>query len=71
MGVPQGKIAVIPGGSSGIGLAAAKRFASDGAFVFITGGESTPHARVPPAATFSSPKSRDLPLASGLRPATF
>lgn len=33
----QGKIAVITGGSSGIGLAAAKRFVAEGAFVFITG----------------------------------
>jgi NAD(P)-dependent dehydrogenase (short-subunit alcohol dehydrogenase family) len=37
MGVLQGKIAVITGGNSGIGLAAAKRFASEGEFVFITG----------------------------------
>jgi NAD(P)-dependent dehydrogenase (short-subunit alcohol dehydrogenase family) len=37
MGVLQGKIAVITGGNGGIGLAAAKRFTSDGAFVFITG----------------------------------
>jgi len=37
MGVLQGKIAVITGGNSGIILAAAKRFTSDGAFVFITG----------------------------------
>lgn len=33
----EGKIAVITGGSSGIGLATAKRLADDGAFVFITG----------------------------------
>jgi NAD(P)-dependent dehydrogenase (short-subunit alcohol dehydrogenase family) len=33
----QGKIGVIAGGSSGIGLAVAKRFVNEGAFVFITG----------------------------------
>jgi NAD(P)-dependent dehydrogenase (short-subunit alcohol dehydrogenase family) len=33
----EGKIAVITGGSSGIGLAIAKRFVREGAHVFITG----------------------------------
>jgi len=37
----SGKIALVTGGTSGIGLATAKRFASEGAYVFITGRRQT------------------------------
>jgi NAD(P)-dependent dehydrogenase (short-subunit alcohol dehydrogenase family) len=33
----EGKAAIITGGSSGIGLATAERFVSEGAYLFITG----------------------------------
>src|ERR1700752_784176 len=37
----QGKVALVTGGSSGIGLAPAKRFVAEGAFVYITGRRQT------------------------------
>src|SRR5712691_6662469 len=37
MGKLDGKVAVVTGGNSGIGLATAKRLVADGAYVFITG----------------------------------
>jgi NAD(P)-dependent dehydrogenase (short-subunit alcohol dehydrogenase family) len=37
----QGKVAVVTGGSSGMGLATAKRFVEEGAFVYITGRRQT------------------------------
>jgi len=41
MGKLDGKVAVVTGGNSGIGLATAKRLAADGAYVFITGRRKT------------------------------
>jgi NAD(P)-dependent dehydrogenase (short-subunit alcohol dehydrogenase family) len=37
VGKLDGKIALVTGGNSGIGLATAKRFVSEGAYVFVTG----------------------------------
>jgi NAD(P)-dependent dehydrogenase (short-subunit alcohol dehydrogenase family) len=47
MGKLDGKIALITGGSSGIGSAAAKRFVDEGAYVFITGRREVELASAP------------------------
>ncbi len=45
MGKLEGKIALISGGNSGIGLATAKKFVNGGAYVFITGRRDAELAR--------------------------
>ncbi|MFI6065891.1 SDR family oxidoreductase [Micromonospora sp. NPDC051227] len=42
MGQLDGKTALVTGGSTGIGLAAARRFAAEGAYVFVTGRRKGP-----------------------------
>src|SRR5271170_3709805 len=41
MGKLQGKVAVVTGGTTGIGFATAKRFVDEGAYVVITGRRQT------------------------------
>ena len=45
MGKLERKIALVTGGNSGIGLATAKQFVNEGAYVFITGRRESELAR--------------------------
>ena len=47
IGKLDGKVALITGGNSGIGLATAKRFVNEGAYVFIAGRRKTELTRQP------------------------
>jgi NAD(P)-dependent dehydrogenase (short-subunit alcohol dehydrogenase family) len=54
MGKLQGKVAVITGGTTGIGLASAKLFVKEGAYVFITGRRQKELDEAVPASNCSS-----------------
>jgi NADP-dependent 3-hydroxy acid dehydrogenase YdfG len=57
MGKLEAKIGLITGGTSGIGLATAKQFVNEGAYVFITGRREAELALLPWAGRkFSLPK---------------
>jgi NAD(P)-dependent dehydrogenase (short-subunit alcohol dehydrogenase family) len=54
----NGKIAVVTGGPSGMGLAAAKKFVEEGAYVFIVGRRQSELDKPRPRSAAMSPRCR-------------
>ncbi len=60
----NGKVAVVTGGSSGIGLATAKKFVEEGAYVFIVGRRQSELDKAKAKSAGTSPLCRPMLLIS-------
>ena len=67
MGKLEGKIALVTGANSGIGLATAKRFVAEGAYVYITGRRDSELARAAAAIAWHPPAPTWAGIAAPLR----